>query len=197
MGQEGLHPLFVWNCLGRAGASQYHGHAQVMLSSVPFPKQDTLRRLEDIYDGPYHLDLIKAHDSIGLSRGLSNSEECAFPHVCPLKDCEIFVYGKSLDSKGFHTLVYSALRTLIDRMGTNSFNMGIFEMPLGNAGTPMGGPVIARIVSRGTSHSNSFASDYGGLEVFAGASIGHTDPFQLKFLFDDVLDTVLQSTSCN
>lgn len=27
-------PLLVWNCLSRAGASQFHGHAQVMLSSV-------------------------------------------------------------------------------------------------------------------------------------------------------------------
>jgi hypothetical protein len=27
--REQLHPLFVWNCLPRAGASQFHGHAQV------------------------------------------------------------------------------------------------------------------------------------------------------------------------
>jgi len=32
-----LHPLLVWNCLGRAGASQFHGHAQVMVSAAPFP----------------------------------------------------------------------------------------------------------------------------------------------------------------
>ena len=32
-----------------------------------------------------------------------------------------------------------------------------------------------RIVSRGKLSSQ--ASDFGGLEVFAGASIGHTDPF--------------------
>lgn len=24
-----LHPFYLWNCLPRAGASQYHGHAQV------------------------------------------------------------------------------------------------------------------------------------------------------------------------
>lgn len=28
------YPLFVWNCLARAGASQFHGHAQVMISPV-------------------------------------------------------------------------------------------------------------------------------------------------------------------
>jgi hypothetical protein len=35
--------------------------------------------------------------------------------------------------------------------------------------------VVARIVSRG--RLTSLASDFGGLEVFGGASIGHTDPF--------------------
>jgi hypothetical protein len=38
-------------------------------------------------------------------------------------------------------------------------------------------PVIARIVSRGK--LSTAASDFGGLEVFGGASIGHTDPFQV------------------
>ncbi len=28
------YPFFLWNCLPRAGASQFHGHAQVMLSKV-------------------------------------------------------------------------------------------------------------------------------------------------------------------
>lgn len=39
-------------------------------------------------------------------------------------------------------------------------------------------PVIARIVSRGKlSAATLVTSDFGGLEVFGGASIGHTDPF--------------------
>lgn len=29
-----LHPFLLWNCLPRAGASQFHGHAQVALSQV-------------------------------------------------------------------------------------------------------------------------------------------------------------------
>lgn len=28
------HPFFLWNCGARAGASQFHGHAQVALSEV-------------------------------------------------------------------------------------------------------------------------------------------------------------------
>lgn len=36
-------------------------------------------------------------------------------------------------------------------------------------------PVVARLVSRGK--LSNLASDFGGLEVFGGASIGHTDPY--------------------
>lgn len=28
------HPLLLWNCLPRAGASQFHGHMQVALSQA-------------------------------------------------------------------------------------------------------------------------------------------------------------------
>ena len=31
---QARHPLVLWNALHRAGASQYHGHAQVLLSAV-------------------------------------------------------------------------------------------------------------------------------------------------------------------
>jgi len=38
-------------------------------------------------------------------------------------------------------------------------------------------PVVVRLVSRGK--LDSIASDFGGLEVFGGASIGHTDPYRV------------------
>lgn len=31
-----LHPFLLWNCMPRAGASQFHGHAQVALSQVTY-----------------------------------------------------------------------------------------------------------------------------------------------------------------
>ena len=33
-----IHPLLLWNCLPRSGASQFHGHTQTMLSDYPFPE---------------------------------------------------------------------------------------------------------------------------------------------------------------
>jgi hypothetical protein len=43
-------------------------------------------------------------------------------------------------------------------------------------------PVMARVVSRGK--LTSAASDFGCLEVFGGASIGHTDPYKVLECFD-------------
>lgn len=42
-----------------------------------------------------------------------------------------------------------------------------------------------RVVSRGKLSNQ--ASDYGGLEVFGGASIGHTDPWAVGRALDAVL----------
>jgi hypothetical protein len=50
------------------------------------------------------------------------------------------------------------------------------------AGRP---PVVARLVSRGK--LDNAASDFGGLEVFGGASIGHTDPYRVAAALDQQL----------
>lgn len=36
---QGRHGFFIWNCGPRAGASQYHGHGQLMLTRTPVPEQ--------------------------------------------------------------------------------------------------------------------------------------------------------------
>lgn len=51
-------------------------------------------------------------------------------------------------------------------------------------------PVIARVVSRGK--LTSAASDFGGLEVFGGASIGHTDPFKVVAALEQRLQGLLE-----
>ena len=54
-----------------------------------------------------------------------------------------------------------------------------------HAMTLTGGYGVCRIASRGNLASK--ASDYGGLEVFGGASIGHTDPFDVIAAVDQQL----------
>lgn len=58
-------------------------------------------------------------------------------------------------------------------------SVGLGQGPPGASAHPRGMalPVVARVVSRGK--LSNMASDFGGLEVFGGASIGHTDPFRV------------------
>eukprot|EP00899_Mesostigma_viride_P007252 jgi/Mesvir1/16528/Mv10074-RA.2 len=72
---EHFYPLLVWNCLPRAGASQFHGHLQVLLSGEPFPAMDNFLDAAARYDAcfagdGYLVDLLRSYDSIGLLRGV-------------------------------------------------------------------------------------------------------------------------------
>lgn len=56
-------------------------------------------------------------------------------------------------------------------------------------------PVVARLVSRGKlSAASIVTSDFGGLEVFGGASIGHTDPYLVVQHLDMQLTQQYSST---
>ena len=107
---------------------------------------------------------------------------------------EVQIQGSSMTSPAFQRLLFTTLRALVDELGVSTFNASIHNMQLSSGGggssgsaAPQGGgvlrsrgmplPVIARVVSRG--RLSNQASDFGGLEVFGGASIGHTDPFRV------------------
>ena len=69
---EAKYFFFVWNCLWRAGASIYHGHAQVMLTSARhYAKIERLRRAalsyKQDYGSNYFGDLFQVHHSIGCA----------------------------------------------------------------------------------------------------------------------------------
>eukprot|EP01025_Chloroclados_australasicus_P055915 TRINITY_DN6865_c0_g2_i1.p1 TRINITY_DN6865_c0_g2~~TRINITY_DN6865_c0_g2_i1.p1 ORF type:complete len:380 (+),score=24.90 TRINITY_DN6865_c0_g2_i1:93-1142(+) len=189
----GKYPFFLWNCLARAGASQFHGHAQIMLSEVTFPSQikldETVEKYRQEHDLNYWSDLIDAHNVVGLLTELSNQDQksLCFPYLCPTKDMEMFILGGSLSDKSFAKSIYLALRTLIDVVGIQTFNVGIQNLDLeGNDFKEK--PILARIVSRGK--LSSAASDFGGLEVFGGASIGHMDPVKLAAHLRDNLQNI-------
>ncbi|KAL0039791.1 hypothetical protein WJX77_008140 [Trebouxia sp. C0004] len=190
---EANYPFFLWNCLPRAGASQFHGHAQVMLSKVGLPCHTQAAMTENVMKTAglgaltYQASVMEAYMSLGLVTAVGPSHDRAYcyPSITPLKDMETVIHGTSLLSSAFQAAVHGVLRTLIDQLGVTTFNVGISGMAAvdndlaadfqpGNK-TTCTASVIARIVSRGKLSSQ--ASDFGGLEVFAGASIGHTDPF--------------------
>jgi hypothetical protein len=81
-----LHPFLLWNALPRAGASQYHAHAQMTLTDDPVPEQTKLWRAEREFaakrqrrrgrgaeaeaslDGDYYSSLLRAKAAAGLLR---------------------------------------------------------------------------------------------------------------------------------
>jgi hypothetical protein len=133
-------------------------------------------------------------DTPSLNPSSTATAHC-FVNLCPTKDAEIVIHGASLTCPAFQMLVYAALRALIDDLGVESFNAGINNIPIATATSREienrnrnSAPVVARVVSRGKASGG--ASDFGGLEVFAGASIGHTDPWIVL----QALDTRLKQT---
>jgi hypothetical protein len=104
------------------------------------------------------------------------------------------VHGASATSPAFVRLLHVAMRALIDRCGITSFNACVLGMSItaaeapaeagegGGEGLVDGVGVTARVVSRGKATSR--ASDFGALEVFGDASIGHTSPWAVAAAFD-------------
>ena len=182
----------------------------------------------EVGGGDYYEDVVGAHACVGLSRRLSvampsgdlryswlddeDEDEhdkdtrqvvaTAHASLCPTKDAEIVILGKSLDCPAFQALFYSSVRALIDELGVQSFNAGIYpryacggggegdkENQQEVVGRGIGSPIIGKIVSRG--RISSASSDFGGLEVFGGATIGHTDPGEVIDAVDAVATSLL------
>ena len=178
-------PFFLWNCLPRAGASQFHGHAQLLLGREHLPQPRRLwegdARHRRAYGVGYLADLAEAHGEFGVAHCVSSaggafpSSSRVFPSLVPLQDMELNVVGPGLRDPSFQEALFQALRFLIDDCSVTSFGACVYS----EAVDPTSGrPVLARVVSRGASGAQS--SDFGSLEVFGGASVGKTDPFALS-----------------
>ena len=156
---------------------------QLLLSASAFPQHAVLEQLTAAYEGDYHRDLVEAHREVGLAH-TSPSGTTIFVSLLPTKNREMVVVGENgIEDPEFQRLVFVGLRTMIDECGTNSFNLGVLPGAYGTEDM-VSGRVVARLASRGQAGQTSIASDYGGLEVFGGASIGHDDPFNVKACLD-------------
>lgn len=123
-----------------------------------------------------------------------------------MKDQEVVILGSGMKCSSFASAVHGALRTLIDDLGSQTFNVVIFGM---NTETEMDecqstrknvGAVLKicshlepeqgrcehedlRIVNPVVARVvvrgavSAKASDFGAVEVLCGASIGRTDPY--------------------
>jgi len=176
---EARYPLFIWNCLWRSGSSILHGHAQMVVGrGIHFAQieawRQAARRYRAAHRAGYFDDLIAVQRTLGLA------EECGsaaiLPSLTPIKEKETHIVAPRLDGD-LAAAVYHTLHTFVERLGVCSFNLALYQPPLGQMEEEWEGfPFIVRLVDRGPLGSNT--SDLGAMELFA-ESVVVTDPYQV------------------
>ena len=174
---SGVYYFFVWNCLWPAGASQVHGHAQTMLARQRhYGKVEHLRisaqRYREATQADYFDDLYQAHADLGLGFDARGVRTLAY--LTPTKEKEVLILADSF-SEAMVGAIYGALACFRDRLGVVSFNLALYQKPIGPVAEDWSGfPALGRIVDRGD--LNNRTSDIGGMELYA-ASVVASDPF--------------------
>ncbi|MFN8513335.1 MAG: hypothetical protein U0841_12250 [Chloroflexia bacterium] len=176
-----LYPLFMWNCLWKAGASIQHGHAQVSLTrDMHYAKIEHLRRSAQSYrqtfGRDYFDDLYATHRDLGLACEQNGVRVLA--NLVPLKEKELLLLGDRFDANLGRT-IHSALRCLTDTLGVTSFNLVAYLPPLGPTAAEeqwRDFPIVVRMVDRGDPANRT--ADFGAMELYA-ASVVSSDPFKV------------------
>lgn len=175
-------PFFLWNCLPKAGASQVHGHAQILMANnIPYAKMQFLRKMFRSYmrltGKNYFRDLYKVYSALGLA--LEGNVE-GFASITPLKEKEFIIISKNNPSKDDNVkeAIYKVLRCYIDKLGVNSFNMVILCPEFRETMFPY----IIRIVDRGSIFKPT--ADIGAMELY-GSSVISDDPYNLIKAIND------------
>ncbi|MCC7550608.1 MAG: hypothetical protein KO316_03775 [Methanobacterium sp.] len=170
-------PFFIWNCLSRAGASQVHGHSQILMSKDPYARVETQQKAFKLYkletgDDYFH-DLCLAHDSLGLSE--NKKDFCFFASITPVKEKEMVVitHTKPSTDENVKKTIFKILRCFIDFLGVYSFNLSISCPPIDNEDEF---PYLIKIVDRGSLLKPT--GDIGGMELY-GSSVVADDPYNV------------------
>ena len=173
------YPFFLWNCLWRSGASILHGHAQTVLTrGMHYARVEGWRqaalRYHAVYQANYFADLVAVHRSLGLA--VEHGTAVILPSLTPFKEKETTIVAPHLDAD-LKSAMYRVLNTFVDRLGVQSFNLGLYQPPLCEVEEDWAGfPVVVRIIDRGGLQVKT--SDVGSMEFFA-QSVVSTDPFRI------------------
>jgi hypothetical protein len=126
------------------------------------------------YASDYFTDLFQAHHSVGCAVVKGGVKILA--HLTPFKDNEVILLAEELDLS-LKNMIYDVLACFRDRLGVNSFNLGLVTPPLAETEENWADfPAVAWLVDRGDHGSR--VSDIGGMEIYA-ASVVSSDPFEL------------------
>ncbi|MBI5680038.1 MAG: hypothetical protein HZC47_03995 [Methanobacterium sp.] len=176
--EEYKFPFFVWNCLYKAGASQIHGHAQILMSKdISYAKTESMKKTHETYQNKnntdYFQDIYKIHDSLGLVHEIGDVK--LYAPITPTKEKEIIInpLESPFTSKNAKKVIFNILRYFIDALGVHSYNMAIYCPPLNNNSYF---PYLIKIVDRGTILKPT--ADIGGMELY-GSTVIAEDPYNL------------------
>ena len=176
---QAVYPLFMWNCLWKAGASIPHGHAQMSLTKgMHYAKIEQLRRSAQIhrmvFEQSYFDELYAVHADLGL--GVERDGVKVLANLVPIKEKEVVLLAERLDQSLTHAIA-TTLRCLTVDLGVTSFNLVIYLPPFGQVdGDWSDFPVVTRIVDRGDPMNRT--ADFGAMELYA-ASVVSSDPFKV------------------
>jgi hypothetical protein len=182
---EARHCFLGWNCLWRAGASQIHGHAHLLLShEMPQGKvalwAEAMRHYRAETGSEYLADLVNVHQALGLAGTVDDAVWLA--SLTPTRDRGVDIVLPLVGSPA--TLPLRALAQPVARlldvmrssMGVLAFNLAIFGPPVGGAPGWEGFPLVARFVDRGDPLATT--ADVAAMELFGGGVIA-SDPFDV------------------
>ena len=171
-----VSPIFIWNCLPKAGASQVHGHAQVLITkNVHYARTQFLRKNFRSYmqltGRNLFKDIYNVHNALGLAL---DGDLNGFASLTPIKEKEFIIISRNNPStnEDVKKAIYRVLRCYIDDLGVNSFNLAISCPSFGETFLPY----VIRIVDRGSIFKST--SDIGAMELY-GSSVISDDPYKI------------------
>ena len=194
---DAIYPMFSWNCKARAGASQNHGHAHLLLGeNFHYGRYEYLQHCAQNYNMAhpnrnYFLDLIAISKSMGLAKTAGDST--ILVNFTPTFGYDLLVISWNFD-QDFRDAMDRAINLLLKKFESVTFNMGITFPPLEKGmvrkrlnrtflkegllceDAPM--PYIGHLVDRGDPSDGKFTSDIGGMKLF-GSNIVARDPFEI------------------
>ncbi|MGZ7210177.1 MAG: hypothetical protein ACXVHV_09885, partial [Methanobacterium sp.] len=170
------YPFFLWNCLQKAGASQVHSHAQILMTDeIHYAKPQFLRKIFRQYmqltGNNYFREVYKAHEALGLTL---NGEVDGFASITPIKEKEIIIITRDnpAENESIKEMIFKILRCFIDELGVTSFNMVISCPAFGESSFPY----MIQIVDRGSIFKTTV--DTGAMELY-GSSVISDDPYNV------------------
>ncbi|MDD5326399.1 MAG: hypothetical protein PHY02_01135 [Phycisphaerae bacterium] len=170
------YPFLLWNCLEKSGASQVHGHAQLLMArgryyaGIEMLQRAALEYAKKRKGGKYFDDLFEAHKMVNLGYGRGGVK--VFVSLTPVKEKEtVIIASNPSKSDKVKKVIFDVLRCFIDKLGVTCFNVTI-SMPAMDAGDDL--PYIIRVVDRGSIFKAT--ADIGAMELYANSVIS-TDPY--------------------